>query len=473
MLILVAASLSQFMAFLDGTVVNLALATIQRELGAPMSALQWIVDGYVLMLAALMLSGGNLADRFGRRRCYLVGLGIFLFGSLMCAMAPTVNVLIAGRLTQGVGAAVFSPATLGLLSSAFPQPAQRARAIGLWSGAAGLSLAAGPVFGGLMISAFGWQSVFYLNVPLCAAAAVMALTVPESSDPEKPPVDIAGQVLAVVGLGALTFAVIEGSRIGWRSPLIVTLFVVAAVTLAAFVVTELRAPFPMLSLDLFRSRVFSACNAISFLNGFSLIGAFFFFSLFLQQVQGNDPLGAGVRMLPVVVALTVCAPLAGYLAPRVGPRPLVSAGMAVTGFALLAFVLVGADTGFGAWWPIPLAVGVGVGLSMTPITAAALDSLPAPRAGMASASIATSQQVGGVIGIAVMGVVVTGGAEGVLEEAFLVGAHRATVVCGVLCLLGAVVGLLFMPGRQRPPATGGKVVEDAGDSSDEQLPLSL
>ena len=311
-----------FMIMLDNTVVNLALPTIQRQLGAGITELQWIVDAFVLLLASLMLTGGTIGDLYGRKRAFLIGLTIFTLGSLACALAPAVGVLIGARAVQGIGAAVMLPSTLAILTNTFPDYKERAQAIGIWAGVSGIALALGPLLGGVMVDSLGWQSIFYINVPIGIVAFVMCLrVVKESSDPQGRSLDLPGQVLGVVGLGTLTYALIEANNYGWGSALILSLFGIAAVTLTVFVVVELRSRSPMLQLSFFRNRTFFGANLVGLLVSFAFFGMLMFLALFLQNIQGYSATRAGLMQLPTTLAVVVCSILSGRIVEGTGPGP--------------------------------------------------------------------------------------------------------------------------------------------------------
>src|SRR4051812_25427470 len=291
--------LGQFMVLLDNTIVGAALPDMQHRLHTQLTGLQWIVDAYVLLVAMLLLSGGVFADRFGRKRVYLTGVAVFTAASLVCALAPSLGWLIAGRMLQGIGAAALAPASLTLLAAAYPVPQERVRAIGLWAGFSGIGLAAGPVAGGVLVEAFGWPAIFLVNVPVGAVLLVAGLrALGESRNPSAPAIDVPGTVLSVLGVGALTYGLIEGGSRGWTSPVILSSFAAAAVILAVFVVVEGRVPAPMLPLRLFRQRLFTVSNAAMIVVGFALMGSSFFFSQFFVYVQGSSILRARVQTLP-------------------------------------------------------------------------------------------------------------------------------------------------------------------------------
>jgi EmrB/QacA subfamily drug resistance transporter len=491
-----------FMAMLDNTVVNVALPKIQADLGAGVSGLQWIVDGYTLPFASFMLTGGTLGDLYGRRRAFMAGLLLFTGGSLACGLAPDLSVLILGRGLQGVGAALLMPATLAIITTTFPDPRERAEAIGMWAGVSGLALAAGPVVGGLFVDSLGWQSVFFLNVPIGIVAILVAeKAVHESKNPDGRRPDIAGQSLAIISLGSLTYALIEGNAKGWRSPLIVALLLVAAVGLACFIEVERRSSTPMLPLHFFRNATFATANVIAFLVSFGMFGVLFFLSLYLQNVQGYSAVAAGSRFLPMTGAIVFSAPIAGRLASNLGSRGPMALGMALAGTGLLLLERIGAHTGYGALWWDFLLIGIGMGLTMTPMTAAVMGSVPPERSGMASATTATSREVGGVFGIALLGAVVTARMKtrlairlsnagipvdirhrvlasvnhrsphaipGVptqvlrpiidaVSASFVDGMHAALLIAGLAVLSGSLLSLLFIgtPARPRQETTAG------------------
>lgn len=497
-MVLGAMCFSLFMAMLDNTVVNVALPRMQVDLGATVSELQWVVDGYTLFFASFMLSGGTLGDLFGRRRAFLAGLAVFTAGSAMSAAAPTAGVLIAARSVQGFGAALLMPGTLAIIANTFRGDAERARAIGLWAGISGLALAGGPIVGGLLVDNFGWQSVFLVNLPIGVVAFVLAMVVvPESADPQGRRLDVPGQVLAITGLGALTYALIEGNNRGWRSPAILALLIGSTLLLGAFVAVERRTPTPMLQLAPFRNSTFAAANAVGWLISFGMFGMFFFLSLLLQEVQSATPLEAGLMSLPATMTIAVTAPFAGRLAGRFGSRWPMAVGMALTGAGLLLLVRLGPDTHFpDFWWSLPF-IGLGMGLVMAPMTSAVMATVPRRRAGMASATTSTSREMGGVFGIALLGAIVTNqyaaaltgklgglhlpqrvqdaiitasqsgpasvsharrGLDVVLirrlvDESFVDAVHIALVVAAVAVLAGALLSLVFVRERPRPPGS--------------------
>ncbi|MDL4814040.1 MFS transporter [Actinomadura opuntiae] len=448
--------LGQFMVLLDNTIVGAALPDMQERLHTQLTGLQWIVDAYVLLVAMLLLSGGVFADRFGRKRIFLAGVVVFTAASVLCAVAPSIGWLIAGRVAQGIGAAALSPASLALLVSAYPAPQERVKAIGLWAGLSGIGLAAGPLAGGVLTEAFGWPAIFLVNVPVGAVLLVAGLrTLGESRNPSAPAIDVPGTVLSVLGVGTLTYGLIEGGSRGWTSPVILGSFAAGAVILAAFVVVEGRVPAPMLPLRLFRQRLFTVSNTAMVVVGFALMGSSFFFSQFFVYVQGSSIVRAGVQTLPATLAMVVVSPFAGRLAARYGFRIMVTIGLTLAGLGLLALGFVHADTGYtNVWWRLAV-VGIGFALTMSPLTGAAIQSVAPQEGGLASGVSSTTRQIGAVLGVAVLGAVVrtrqSGGAS------FEQGLNSAFVVAGIVTLATAVFTGLWLikstePARPASPA---------------------
>src|SRR5215471_12851403 len=404
---LVVTCLGLFMVSLDASIVNVALATIQTDLHAQLSDLQWVVDAYTLPFAALMLTAGTLADRFGRKRLFLGGLVLFVLGSLLCGLAPTLGWLLVGRAVQGVGAAALSPGSLAVLVAAFPEPRQRAQAIGLWAGISGIGLAAGPLIGGVLIQLASWPAIFFVNLPVGVVALVLGLPgLSESRNPKVQRFDLPGQVLVTGALFCLIMALIESSSQGWTSPLILGLLLGSAVGLAAFVLVEARMREPMLPLGLFRNRIFSVANVAGLLLGFVMMGTIFFVTQFFQSVQGNTPLEAGARTLPASLGIFVAAPLAGSLTARLGPRLPIVLGSLLAALALFLLLGLAPDSSYASIWWIFGLWGVGIGLTLSPQTAAVLSGTPPQLAGLGSSVNNTSRQVGISLGVAVLGTIV-------------------------------------------------------------------
>jgi EmrB/QacA subfamily drug resistance transporter len=449
-----------FMVMLDNTVVNVALPSIQRELEAEVSGLALVLDAYILVFASLLLTAGSLGDRYGRRRVFRTGLVVFTASSALCGLAPSLPALVGGRALQAVGAAALLPSSLAILTAAFPDPRERVQAIGLWSGVSAMALAAGPVVGGLLTDALGWRWVFYVNLPVGVAAFVVAgRVVAESRDPGARRLDLPGLLLGSLGLAGVTLGLIESNQRGWGSPEIVGLLAAGVALLAAFGVAEGRRRQPMLSLRLFRDRAFTTANAVVLLAGFALLGFVFFNTLYFQAVQGWSPLQAGLRSLPNTLAVVVSAPLAGRLASRHGYRLPVGAGLLLAAAALWALAGIEVGTPYAQlWWKLAM-LGAGLGLSISPATAAGVAAMPGAQAGVASAVITTSRQVGGALGVAVLGAVAAARYGGATPEAdptaFLAGVHAAYLVAAAALGAGAVAAALFLrPRRADPDAAG-------------------
>ncbi len=396
------------MVMLDNTVVNVALPTIADKLGAGVSGLQWIVDGYVLALASLLLTGGILGDRYGRKRMFLTGLTIFTVASLSSGLSQTTGQLIAFRALQGVGAALLLPGTLSIITVTFPAN-ERARAIGLWAGVSGLALALGPTVGGLMVEQIGWQSVFFLNVPIGIIAFIVATrTVKESVSEEERRLDIPGLLFGTSALFLLTYGLIEANQKGWSNPVIVSSFVLAGLLGIGFLMWELRTSHPMMPLRFFRIPAFSAGNTVAFSVSLGMFASFFFLSLYMQLIHGYSAFEAGVRFLPMTLAIIITAPNAGRYAQQHGSRRPMTYGLLLAGGGLLSLgLLLQPDTAYWKMLPIFIIMGHGMGATMAPMTAAVMNSVGPQRAGLGSAMTNTSREVGGVFGIAFLGTILT------------------------------------------------------------------
>lgn len=415
-----------FLVQLDVTVVNVALPAIGADLHGGLAAQQWVVDGYSVVLAALLLTGGALGDVFGHRRVVLAGFVLFGTASAACGLAGTAAWLVAARAGQGLGAALLLPGTLAVITNAYPGHAERARALGVWAGVSALALAAGPVLGGAVVSAAGWRPVFWLNVPIVVAAALATRRlVPRGERASGRRVDVAGVVTAAPALGAGVYAVIGGSAVA---------AVVAVVALVAFLAVERRSPDPMLPLDVARRT--SGANFVAAAMNFTGIGAILVLTLYLQGVRHASPLEAGLEVLPLFGPLSVLAPVAGRLTGRFGPRPLMVAGLALGALGMLNLVLLNGNSGYVALLPTLLGLGVGMGLLTTAVVTAAVGGIPPERAGVASGINNTARQAGGALGVAVLGAV-----AGEPGDGFVAGLHEAGLVAGALWLLAIGVTL--------------------------------
>ena len=481
------------MAMLDNTVVNVALPTISRELGAGVSELQWIVDGYVLVFASLLLTGGIAGDRYGRKKVFLIGLVVFTVASALCGLSQSTTQLIAARAFQGVGAALLMPGTLSIITVTFP-PHERAKAIGLWAGMSGVALALGPTVGGLMVEHLGWQSVFFLNVPIGIVAVFTASrTVRESVSEVTRELDIPGLLLGSGALFAATYALIEANERGWSDPLIVGMLVASAVLAVSFLLFERQSPKAMLPLRFFRIPAFSAGATVAFSVSFGMFATFFFMSLYMQLIRGYSAFEAGVRFLPMTVLIIVTAPNAGRYASKHGSRIPMTFGLLLAGAGLLLLSRISIETPYLLMAPVFAIMGIGIGATMAPMTAAVMNAVGPERAGLGSATTNSAREVGGVFGIALLGTILTtrlntvlapalaplglapatqasiettaghgtldpsqlaglpleqrGAVVAAFRESWMNGFRLSLLVAGLVLLIAAVVANRFIPGR--------------------------
>jgi EmrB/QacA subfamily drug resistance transporter len=444
-----AVSVGLFVIMLDNTVVNVALPSMQKSLGMTLSELEWVVAGYALTFAAFMLTGGKLADLMGRRLIFMVGLAVFTGASLACGLAPNGGFLIGARVVQGLGAALMNPATLSIITATFP-PRQRGTAIGIWAGVSAMALAIGPLVGGLLTEHVNWNWIFYINVPIgIVGLLAIPVLIEESRDMshEQRP-DVPGLLSSGVGLFALTYGLIEANNFGWTSARILGAFAVGIGALVAFVLLERNQRLPMLDLSLFRNRTFAGANTAMLFIGVAMFGLFFYVSLYMQQVLGFSPVQTGATFLPMTILVIVLAPLAGKLADRFGSRWLVGGGMTLLTLSLLWYSHLGRDATFWGLLPGLLIGGLGMAATMTPTTAAAMSAVRIDKAGVGSAVLNSMRQVGGSLGIAVMGAIVASVQSDRLRagvarpDAFLDGFHRAVVVGAAILFAGAIVATL-------------------------------
>ena len=445
-------------AALDATVVNIALPTIGREFRTGVGALQWVMTGYTLTLAAFLLIGGSLGDRFGRRRIYSIGIVWFALASAACGFAPGAGFLIVTRMLQGVGAALLTPGSLAILEASFA-PADRARAIGAWSGLGGVATAAGPLLGGYLISAASWRWIFFINIPIAAAVvALSARHVPESRDPDATgKIDYPGALAAVVFLTGITFAFIQAPTLGWSSPAVLTMAVAGGAGLAGFLVRESTAASPMLPLGIFKVRQFAATNAVTFIVYAALTGATFLLPVELQVVSGYSPLASGLALLPLTIIMLALSARSGRLATRIGPRLQMSVGPVVVG-AGLGLLTLATDGSSYVVYVLPAVVVFGLGLAITvaPLTSTAMSSAPAAHSGIASAVNNDVARFGGLLAIAVLPALagITGTAY--LHPAVLAtGFRTAVLISAVLCAAGGLLAALTITNPPRVPRPAG------------------
>jgi EmrB/QacA subfamily drug resistance transporter len=460
---LAAVAFGLFMIMLDNTVVNVALPAIAADLGVGLSELEWIVTGYALTFASLMLTGGKLADMLGRRLVFIVGLVIFTVSSLACGLAGSGDALIAARVVQGAGAALMNPATLSIIAATFP-PRQRGMAIGIWAGVSAMALAVGPLVGGLLTEHISWSWIFFVNVPIGVLAIVASmLLIPESKDESADQrLDLPGLLTSGIGLFALTYGLIEANTYGWTSPRIIGAFVVAAVMLVTFVQLERHQRIPMLDLSLFRSGTFAGANLAVLLVALAMFGVFFFVSLYMQGVLGYSAVKAGAAFLPMTILIMLVAPIAGKSSDRFGSRWLMTSGMILIAVQLLYFSRLGVEESYWRILPAMILGGFGMSLVMTPSAAAAMRALPVDKVGVGSAVLNAFRQVGGAMGIALIGAIMAhqlGALRGPgifrQKEIFVDAFSTALTVAALIAVLGAVVSFVLVRAHDRGPVPEG------------------
>jgi EmrB/QacA subfamily drug resistance transporter len=520
-LILVALCFSLLVIVLDNSILNVALVTIQEDLGATASDLQWIVDSYTLVFAGLLLTAGSLGDRFGRRGALQVGFVIFGLGSVASAMVTTSGQLIGTRAFMGIGAALIMPATLSIITNVFPA-GERAKAIGAWAGVAGLGAALGPITGGFLIEHFYWGSIFLVNIPIVIFGVLAGLfVIPTSRDPRSPKLDIVGAALSIAGLAALLYGIIEAPVKGWTSPETLVVGGLGVVLLVAFGVWELKSTHPMLEVTFFKNPRFSAAAGAIMLVFFSMFGAFFLITQYLQYVLGYTALETGIRFLPFAFTLMIVAPLSARVAERFGTKATVATGLTLAGCGLLSMVGLQTDSSYLEIVLRLIVISGGMALTMAPATESVMGSLPLAKAGVGSAVNDTTRQVGGALGVAVLGSVLAsvysgrisdvfagsgapeaaveaskssiGAVPGVVEqltangfgelasqlrdaadEAFVQGVHWSVVVAALVIFAGAGVVIAFLPARGREEDTAEQRAEYAAEHAGEfEVPARL
>jgi EmrB/QacA subfamily drug resistance transporter len=406
-----------FMIMLDNTVVNVALPSIQKDLHSSISGLEWTVNAYTLSFAVLLVTGGRLGDIFGRRRMFIFGVVVFGLSSAFIGLSQTEAWLVAGRAVQGIGAAFMMPATLSIISNAFP-PQERGKAIGTWAGVSALALAIGPVVGGFLVENVSWQSIFFLNVPVAALAVFVTIAAARESRDETSThhIDVPGVTAITAGLAALVLALVEGNAWGWGSARIVSLLALAGAALAIFAIVERRVPEPMVDFRFFRSKSFLGSSLVAFIVSFGMLAMFFFLALYLQNINGYTPLQAGVRFLPSTLAIVVLGPIAGRLSDRLGPRRLMVVGLLAVAGSLFWQGHLAIDTSYGFLIGAFVLMGIGMGLVMSPMSTAAMNAVEPAKAGVASGILTMSRMVGGTFGVAAMGALITGLGKSKLDQ---------------------------------------------------------
>ncbi|HEV7942536.1 MAG TPA: MFS transporter [Solirubrobacteraceae bacterium] len=463
MLILAICCMSLLIVGLDATIVNVALPSIAHDLHAPISGLQWTIDAYTLVLASLLMLSGSMADRFGRRRVFMLGLCLFTLASLLCSLAPNLQWLIVFRMLQGVGGSMLNPVAMSIIRNVFTDARERAQAIGLWGATVGVSFALGPVLGGALVESVGWPSIFWINIPIGLAALVLTLRfVPESKAARPRRVDPVGQILVIVLLASLTYAIIEAPSSGWLSARTLGFFAICAIATVALIAYERRREQPLLELRFFSSVPFSGATAIA-VCAFAALGGFLFLNtLYLQEVRGHSPLQAGLFMLPIAGMTVICAPISGRIVGSRGARgPLIVGGC---GMAISSAIMTSLSPTTPVWVLLLSYVifGIGFGTVNPPITNTAVVGMPPSQAGVAAAIASTSRQVGQTLGVAIVGALAVGAATSALAVHHLnlrdVG-WWVVLGCGV-----AVLGLGVFSTTRRASSTAKRVAASFGDA---------
>jgi EmrB/QacA subfamily drug resistance transporter len=486
-----------FMIMLDNTVVNVALPSIQKDLGASISGLEWTVSGYTLSFAVLLATGGRLGDIFGRRRVFLIGVVVFALSSATAGLAPDATSLVVSRIVQGLGAALMMPGTLSIITNAFPAN-ERGKAMGTWAGVSALALAIGPVLGGFLTEHVTWRAIFYINIPVAIGAVLATLfAVRESRDTSVGrDVDYPGVAVLTAGLTALVLSLVEGNSWGWGSPKIIALLAVAAVAVPLFVAVENRVKAPIVQFDLLSDRNFLGAVVVALVISFAMLGVFFFLALYMQDILGYTPLEAGIRFLPSTLMIVAIAPISGRLSDRYGPRWLIGGGLLIVAASLFSFSRIAVDSSYLDLLPGFVLLGIGIAMTMSPMTSAAMNAVPVQKAGVASGVLSMFRMVGGSLGVAVTGAIFqglvsshldstlsgtgisaadradiaeqlgSGTVSGALEglppaqakaaaaagaESFVFGLSHAMTVSGAVALAGAVIGVTAIRAKNRKP----------------------
>lgn len=444
---LVAASIGFSMVTLDVTIVNVALPTLARDLGASLQALQWIVDGYTLTFAAGLLTGGALGDSFGVKRMYALGLALFALASAACGLSPSTGALIVARFIQGFGAALVVPCSLALVHNAYSDPDARGRAVAVWAAAGGAAVAAGPVVGGLLIHVSGWRSIFLVNVLIGLISLAITVTRIQAAPRRHRTIDVLGQLTAVAAVGGLTFAIIEGPNLAWDSPVVLMAILMTVAGAVTFVLYESRAPEAMLPPALMRRPVFVGAVLVGLLLNFTFYGQVFVLSLFFQEIQGQSALQTGLSFLPMTALIAASNLIAPRLAARTGSLLVIVSGVLLLACGLLAVLAVGQHS---PEWQVAAAlipIGVGVGVSIPPLTSRVLDAVETPLAGVASGAFNACRQIGGAIGVALFGALL-GGSQ---MSAFMHGMRVSLIVAVAAALLSVGLSLVLIRRAERQP----------------------
>lgn len=445
-LVLLATSLGVLVAQVDTSVVSIAVKRIGADLGATVSGMQWTIDMYNLVYAALLLTGGTLGDLYGRRRIFSWGIGLFALGSIVCALAPNSATLLAGRAVSGLGAALELPMSLALLALAYPDPRSRQQALGIWASCNGLAFIVGPTLGGLLVETAGWRSIFYLVLPFCVAALALSRSaVEESSSPRHRRLDLPGQAAAIAALGGFAFAAIEGPHLGWNSSAAAVAAALAIPGTLTFFRIERRTATGLVPFALFSSRPFCASLAIAGLMTFGMYALLFLVPLYFQSVRGDSALAAGARLLPLSIMFVAVSQLSGRLVHAIGARGAMACGMAAMGLGELGLALVSATTSLWLVAGALVVTGIGLGLNTAPVNAVAVGCVPAERSGTASGLLNTARMIGATLGVAILGALFAHFAgQSPTTETFLPGLRAALGLGATAELVGALVALGYI-----------------------------
>jgi DHA2 family methylenomycin A resistance protein-like MFS transporter len=438
-LTLAAMSLGYGVVQLDVTIVNVAIASIGTSFGGGVAALQWVVNAYTIAFAALILTAGALGDRIGAKRVFMAGFAIFTLASLACALAPTLMVLIAARAVQGLAAAILVPNSLALLNHAYPRDAERGQAVGIWAAGASLALTSGPLAGGALITLAGWRSIFLVNIPIGLIGLLLTWrNADETTRSPRHQLDLPGQAAAIMALGCLAGALIEGGALGWRDGFVLAGFAVALIAAIAFVLIEARSARPMLPLLLFRNRQFGTTALIGLLINIAFYGLIFVFSVYFQQSEGMSVLYTGLAFVPLMAAVFFPNLIAPSIAARIGARATIAAGAAITALSCLALLGIDHGTGYGTIVVQLMALGAGLGLLVPPLTSTLMGSVDKSRSGVAAAALNSMRQTGSVLGVALFGSLAA-------SAGIIPGLRLALIIAAALLVSSASVALVGIP----------------------------
>jgi MFS transporter, DHA2 family, methylenomycin A resistance protein len=442
-LTLTAMSLGFAVVQLDVTIVNVALKTIGSSFGGGIAGLQWVVNAYTVVFASLILTSGALGDRLGAKRLFVAGFILFVVASMACGAAPSLLILIGARAVQGIGASLLVPCSLALLDNTYQEPGPRAKAVGIWAGVAGVALAGGPAIGGALIASIGWRTIFFINLPLGLLGIWLTMRyASESTQSRERPLDLTGQIAAIIAVAALAAAMIEGGAIGWSNALVIVGFGVFVIAGAVFLAIEMWRASPMLPLSFFRNHTFSAASLVGLLINLAFYGLIFALSLYFQQIKKFAPLITGLAFMPMTAIVVAANIVAGQVSARLGARSPMVLGQAIFAFGCLFLVTIDANTSYGGLWWQTVMMGAGIGLTVPPMTSALLATVDRKQSGVASGVLNTTRQLGSVIGVSLFGSLIAN------RDQFVAGLHLALYISAAVLLIGTVSALIGVHGEQ-------------------------